>query len=64
MEELPGVRDLLLAEVDPPPLCEAKTAAMNRRWEEAVEANPALFDGPTVVCADVSWRDPETLLLS
>ncbi|MFE1260378.1 NUDIX hydrolase [Streptomyces albogriseolus] len=62
--ELPGVRNLLLAEVDPPQLREAQTAAMNRRWEEAVEANPALFDGPTVVCAGVSWKDPETLLLT
>ncbi|MEU0913176.1 NUDIX domain-containing protein [Streptomyces althioticus] len=64
MRELPGVRDLLLAEVEPPPLREAQTAAMNRRWEEAVEANPALFDGPTVVCAGVSRKNPETLLLT
>ncbi|WP_251695997.1 NUDIX hydrolase [Streptomyces sp. Vc74B-19] len=62
--ELPGVRDLLLAEVDPPSLSEAQIAAMNRRWEKAVEANPALFDGPTVVCAGVSWKGPETLLLT
>ncbi|MFZ4156928.1 NUDIX hydrolase [Streptomyces sp. HNS054] len=62
--ELPGVRDLLLAEVDPPSLREAQTAAMDRRWEQAVEANPALFDGPTVVCAGVSWKDPETLRLA
>lgn len=62
--ELSGVRRLLLAETDPPRLSDDQTAAMTRRWEEAVAANPSLFDGPTVVCAGLKWKDPETLLLT
>lgn len=62
--ELPGVRRLLLAETGPPPLTDEQTAAMTRRWEEAVAANPSLFDGPTVVCAGLERKDSETLLLT
>lgn len=62
--ELPGVRRLLLVETDPPRLTAEQTAAMTRRWDEAVAANPALFDGPTVVCAGLERKDPETLLLT
>ncbi len=38
---------------------------MNRAWDEAVRANPTLFDGPAVSCADLVasetalGRDPE-----
>ncbi|MFE1459484.1 NUDIX hydrolase [Streptomyces nigra] len=62
--ELSGVRRLLLAETDPPRLTDEQTAAMERRWEEAVAANPSLFDGPTVVCAGLEWEDSQTLLLT
>ncbi|QTE03177.1 NUDIX hydrolase [Streptomyces cyanogenus] len=62
--ELSNVRRLLLAETDPPRLTNAQTAAMKRRWEEAVAVNPSLFDGPTVVCAGLEWKDSETLLLT
>ncbi|MFE7843086.1 NUDIX domain-containing protein [Streptomyces sp. NPDC057474] len=62
--EIPGVRRLLLAETDPPRLTGEQTAAMTRRWDEAVAANPSLFDGPTVVCAGLERKDPETLLLT
>ncbi|MFE5191697.1 NUDIX hydrolase [Streptomyces sp. NPDC056628] len=37
---------------------------MKRRWEEAVAANPSLFDGPTVVCAGLEWKDSQTLMLT
>ncbi|MER6159635.1 NUDIX hydrolase [Streptomyces sp. NPDC001868] len=37
---------------------------MTHRWDEAVAANPSLFDGPTVVCAGLERKDPETLLLT
>ncbi|MER6359097.1 NUDIX domain-containing protein [Streptomyces sp. NPDC001634] len=62
--ELSSVRRLLLAETDPPRLTDEQTAAMERRWEEAVAANPSLFDGPTVVCAGLEWKDSQTLLLT
>ncbi|MFJ1672552.1 NUDIX hydrolase [Streptomyces bottropensis] len=62
--EIPGVRRLLLVETDPPPLTGEQTAAMTRRWDEAVAANPSLFDGPTVVCAGLERKDRETLLLT
>ncbi len=62
--ELSGIRRLLLAETDPPRLTDEQTAAMERRWEEAVAANPSLFDGPTVVCAGLEWKDAQTLLLT
>jgi 8-oxo-dGTP pyrophosphatase MutT (NUDIX family) len=51
-------------ETDPPSLTDEQTAAMTRRWEEAVAANPALFDGPTVVCAGLERKDSDTLLLT
>ena len=62
--ELPGVRRLVLMETEPPRLTDEQTAAMTRRWDEAVAANPALFDGPTVVCAGLEWKDSDTLLLT
>ncbi|MBQ0827341.1 NUDIX hydrolase [Streptomyces sp. RG38] len=37
---------------------------MNRKWEELTAANPALFDGPVVVCTGVEWKDLETVILS
>ncbi|MFM9700772.1 NUDIX domain-containing protein [Streptomyces europaeiscabiei] len=62
--EIPGVRRLLLVETDPPRLTAEQTAAMTRRWDEAVAAKPSLFDGPTVVCAGLERKDPQTLLLT
>lgn len=62
--ELPGVRHLLLEETAPPRLTDVQTAAMTRRWEAALAANPSLFDGPTVVCAGLEWTDPQTLLVT
>ncbi|MEU0845706.1 NUDIX hydrolase [Streptomyces sp. NPDC005962] len=62
--ELLGVPDLRLVETAPPELTDAQRAAMNRRWEEMTTVNPALFDGPVVVCTAVEWTDPQTMVLS
>ncbi|MFC7872025.1 NUDIX domain-containing protein [[Kitasatospora] papulosa] len=62
--ELPGVRRLLLEETDPPRLTDEQNAAMTRMWDDAVAANPSLFDGPTVVCSELEWKGPGTLLLT
>jgi 8-oxo-dGTP pyrophosphatase MutT (NUDIX family) len=62
--ELLGVRRLLLTETQAPRLTDEQTTAMQRRWEEAVAANPSLFDGPTVVCAGLERKDSQTLLLT
>ncbi|MEU3795936.1 NUDIX domain-containing protein [Streptomyces fructofermentans] len=62
--QIPGVRRLLLVETAPPRLTIEQTTAMTRRWEEAVAVNPLLFDGPTVVCAGLERKDPQTLLLT
>ncbi|MEV3872731.1 NUDIX domain-containing protein [Streptomyces sp. NPDC049906] len=43
-----------LAEVAPPVLPPALVAARDRVWEEAVRANPELFDGPVVACAGLA----------
>jgi 8-oxo-dGTP pyrophosphatase MutT (NUDIX family) len=51
-------------ETNPPQLTDEQTAAMTLRWDEAVAANPSLFDGPTVVCAALERKDPDTLLLT
>ncbi len=39
-------------------------AVMNREWDEAVLANPALFDGPVVLCAGLSRDAGDALLVS
>ena len=38
--------------------------AMNHAWEEAVAANPSLFDGPVAACAGLGWDGPRRLVLS
>ncbi|MDX3433905.1 NUDIX domain-containing protein [Streptomyces sp. ME01-18a] len=62
--ELPGVRRLRLVEVAPPRLTGEQSTAMTRMWDDAVATNPSLFDGPTVVCSELEWEAPETLLLT
>ncbi|MEU0770646.1 NUDIX domain-containing protein [Streptomyces albogriseolus] len=62
--EVPGVHNLLLVETDPPPLTDEQTAVLSRMWGEAVAANPGLFDGPTVVCAGLDRKAPDTWLLT
>ncbi|MEU5042645.1 NUDIX hydrolase [Streptomyces griseorubiginosus] len=54
MTELLEAEKLRLVEVAPPSIPSETRAAMNREWDEAVLANPALFDGPVVLCAGLS----------
>jgi 8-oxo-dGTP pyrophosphatase MutT (NUDIX family) len=62
--ELLEPEGLRLVEVAPPVLPAGTRAAMNREWDTAVLANPALFDGPVAVCAGLSRESPDTLLVS
>ncbi|WP_337192110.1 NUDIX domain-containing protein [Streptomyces sp. HUCO-GS316] len=55
---------LRLVEVGAPPVSPEERAAMNRAWDEAVEANPSLFDGPVAVCAGLDREGPGDLLVS
>ncbi len=42
-----------LVEVDAPVVSDEHAVERDRLWAEAEEANPALFDGPVVACADL-----------
>ncbi len=39
-------------------------AARDRVWDQALQANPHLFDGPVTACADMQWEAPHALLLT
>ncbi|WP_367128556.1 NUDIX hydrolase [Saccharothrix sp. HUAS TT1] len=62
--ELLDVTGLRLVEVDQPPIPAAERIAMDRAWQRQLRANPALFDGPVVVCAGVEPDGPGALLIS
>ncbi|MFF4054783.1 NUDIX hydrolase [Streptomyces sp. NPDC001668] len=64
MAELLDAEALRLVEVSPPVLPPGVRTAMDREWDEAVLANPALFDGPVAVCAGLSRESPDSLLVS
>ncbi|WP_371674623.1 NUDIX domain-containing protein [Streptomyces sp. NBC_00289] len=55
---------LRLVEVAAPSLEAAERAAMNRAWDDAVGANPSLFDGPVAVCAGLDRDGPRGLVVS
>ncbi|WP_229891858.1 NUDIX hydrolase [Streptomyces mashuensis] len=61
--ELFDVHRLRLVEGAVPVLSAELQAARDQAWEMAVTANPALFDGPVVGCAELRWEEPETLFL-
>ncbi|MFF3013504.1 NUDIX domain-containing protein [Streptomyces sp. NPDC057939] len=61
--EIHDVRRVRLAEGAAPTLSPALEAARDREWERAVQANPALFDGPVVGCVEFRRIDPDTLFL-
>ncbi|WP_331734236.1 NUDIX domain-containing protein (plasmid) [Streptomyces sp. NBC_01220] len=58
------VERLVLAEAKEPPLSRSDEAARDRVWDEAVQANAALFDGPVVACRGLEWVGPRTVRLS
>ncbi|WP_237322410.1 NUDIX hydrolase [Streptomyces sp. JJ36] len=62
--DLLDVHRLRCAEAAPPALSPGEREAMEREWEEAVRANPSLFDGPTVLCTRLHWEEPGSLVLS
>lgn len=37
---------------------------MNRIWDQAVQANPTLFDGPAVACAGLEWEGPNNVVIA
>lgn len=51
-------------EAEEPPLSPSDEAARDRVWGNAVQANPALFDGPVVACAELERTGPRILRLS
>lgn len=69
-ETLPPVIDffdverLQLTEAEEPRLSSSDEAARDCVWEKAVQANPALFDGPVVACAELKHAGPRVLTLS
>ncbi|MBT2402054.1 MULTISPECIES: NUDIX domain-containing protein [unclassified Streptomyces] len=62
--DLFDVERLHLAEAEAPPLSPEDESARDRVWDMAVQANPALFDGPVVACAGLGWAGPRNLRLA
>ncbi len=62
--DLFDVERLLLTEAAEPPLPPQDATARDRVWDMAVEANPALFDGPAVACGELERTGPGVLRLS
>ncbi|WP_067186734.1 NUDIX domain-containing protein [Microtetraspora niveoalba] len=54
---------LRLVEAAGPRLSPEDRLAMDRVWEEAVRANPCLFDGPVVACARLDHEGPHDVVL-
>ncbi|MEV5240375.1 NUDIX domain-containing protein [Streptomyces cinnamoneus] len=61
--ELFDVHRLRLVEGEAPALSAELEAARDQVWETAAAANPVLFDGPVVACAELQWEEPDTLFL-
>ncbi|MGW7258339.1 NUDIX hydrolase [Streptomyces sp. NPDC054834] len=62
--ELLRARDVRLVETPPPELSPGERSAMDRVWEEAVRANPTLFDGPVAALTGLALEEPHDLVLS
>ncbi|MER5305472.1 NUDIX hydrolase [Streptomyces lasiicapitis] len=58
------VRRIRLVETPAPQPPPGERLAMDRAWDEAVRANPSLFDGPVAACAGLSWEGPGSLVLT
>ncbi|MFC9927545.1 NUDIX hydrolase [Streptomyces sp. NPDC127190] len=63
MELLPAGR-IRLVETAPPGLSPQHRSLMDRRWAEAVRANPALFDGPVAALTGLARDGSDGLVLS
>ncbi|MFD3456687.1 NUDIX hydrolase [Streptomyces sp. NPDC058691] len=57
-------RRIRLVEVGAPALPPGERSAMDRAWDAAVEAAPALFDGPVAACVGLDRDGPDSLVLS
>ncbi|MCT9093474.1 NUDIX domain-containing protein [Streptomyces sp. ASQP_92] len=62
--DLFDVERLQLVEVEEPPLSPSDELARDRVWDTAVQANPTLFDGPVVACAELERTGARILRLS
>ncbi|MFJ5218384.1 NUDIX hydrolase [Streptomyces sp. NPDC088354] len=57
-------RRIRMVEVDTPALPPGLRSAMDRAWDAAVAAAPALFDGPVAACVGLDREGPDSLVLS
>ncbi|GAA5065331.1 hypothetical protein GCM10023259_057570 [Thermocatellispora tengchongensis] len=55
---------LRLVEAPAPRPSPQERAAMDQVWEEAVRANPCLFDGPVAACAGLDRDGPHDLVIA
>ncbi|WP_308406595.1 NUDIX domain-containing protein [Streptomyces sp. AC555_RSS877] len=55
--------ELRLVEAPPPQLSPEHQTARDRAWNQAVQANPSLFDGPVVACTHLDQSAPHELAL-
>lgn len=55
-------RQLRLVRTQPPSLSPDQRIAMDRAWQDAVRANPHLYDGPAVVCTRLDHSAEELVL--
>lgn len=62
--ELLDADRLRLVETVAPRVPAAERPAMDRVWEEAVRANPSLFDGPVAACVGLDREGPRGLVLT
>src|SRR5699024_3050510 len=52
------VADVQFAETPGPEFSPELLSAMDSAWEEMVRVNPIIFDGPVVLCTDLSHNSP------
>jgi 8-oxo-dGTP pyrophosphatase MutT (NUDIX family) len=62
--ELFEVHRLRCVEGAEPPLSAEQRLAMDRLWDEAVQANPSFFDGPVVACTGLAPEEPGSVVLT
>lgn len=55
---------LRLVKAAAPRVSPEERLAMDRVWDEAVQANPSLFDGPVVACVGLDREGPHSLVLT